>query len=109
MARRGGSTEVSRRDADGGYLGQLRRHRGGRLADGLLRSLAQAVAGANPRLVAASVAHAEGIVPVADAAQQVRQVDEVFGNEVGHAALALVAAADRHHAGREDQTALLLE
>jgi hypothetical protein len=46
----------------------------------------QAVAGAAFALVPASVTHAEGIIPISDAAQQIRQVDEVLSNEMGHAA-----------------------
>jgi hypothetical protein len=91
------SKEVACRNTNGWHLGPLLGDPTKRRIDDFLRPLVQAVAGAAFALVPASVAHTEGIIPISDAAQQIRQVDEALSNEMGHAALSLVAAADRHH------------
>jgi hypothetical protein len=68
FARPVSSAEVACRDPDGRHLGPLLGDLNRRCVDDLLRPLAQVVARADLGLTTAPVAHAEGIIPVADAA-----------------------------------------
>src|SRR5918993_4250201 len=48
-------------------------------------------------------------VPLADAAQDIREINQMFSNQVGHLTLALVTSPDPDHARGQDQAAMFLE
>ena len=61
------------------------------------------------RPVAAAMLDRERLVPIADAAQQLRQVLQPVGDDVDHLAFPLHPAVAGDHPGRQHQPALLLE
>jgi hypothetical protein len=74
LSRSVGSTEVECRDRDSRHLSPLLGDPNRRGIDDLPRPVAHAIACSDLGLVIAPMAHAEGTVPVADAAQKVRQI-----------------------------------
>src|SRR5215212_420965 len=93
------SMKIAGRNPDDWGFHDLLRKVGGRRIDDLPCPLPQTVAGTNLRLIATAVPHGERIIAGADAAQQVGEIDQMLGDEMGDAALTLVAAPHRHHAG----------
>ena len=89
--------EVACRDADGWYNSMPFRDRGWRRIDNLFRSFAQPVARAEFCLIPSTVFRLEWLIPVAHGTQQVRQIDDVLGDNMDYPALLLEASTTPDH------------